>query len=120
MFSPDGRISEQGCFEELRIEEGVMNHLLTHHHGLEDLPDTSVETPHSAIKQATPTSRIPSSEELDLKRQTGDLKLYSYYYHSIGARYALTFLVLATAYIFFGKLPRKLLHILSCLYSVGY
>lgn len=102
VFGPDGRIIDQGCPEELKDENSYR------------LPvDSSTVTEEAEsqstapIPQKTLQPSAPRTGELDLKRQTGDIKLYSYYYHSIGAVYALAFLVLAAAYIFLGKLPRE-------------
>ena len=49
----------------------------------------------------------PKASELDMKRKTGDIRVYKYYFRSIGLLYSLTFLLLAAAYIFLGKLPRR-------------
>lgn len=99
VFGPDGRIIEQGCPEELKHVDRLPVDSAT--------VTEEVESEPSSVPQNTLQPAAPRTEELDLKRQTGDKKLYSYYYHSIGALYALTFLVLAAAYIFLGKLPRE-------------
>ena len=39
------------------------------------------------------------------QRQTGDFSLYKFYFRSIGAPLAMSFLCLAVGYIFMGKLP---------------
>lgn len=108
VFGHDGRISEQGFPKDLRNKDSAAKGLLTKHPSRENVIDADDTGSRSKTltKQAT-SSGMPKPEERDLKRQTGDLKLYSYYYRSIGWANSLTFLVLATAYTFLGKLPRE-------------
>lgn len=93
------------------------------HDKIEDLPSSLLEGDSDASKAlksnndgnqdkantALPPVPAPKSEQekLDLKRKTGDMSLYAYYFRSIGWIRGVAFLGLAIVYIFLGKFPRK-------------
>jgi hypothetical protein len=103
VLGADGSISQQGSFEIQQSQDDYVRSLL-----LRDATETNdgeeIEAvPEHAVLQAS--AKSPSTGELDLKRKTGDTKVYIYYFQSIGWIYSLIFLALAITYIFLGKLP---------------
>jgi len=102
----DGQIAQQGSYADLRSADGyVLNLALEQVSNAEAADDENV----NGEAQAPPKPDVvrEDSEALDLKRQTGDVSLYTFYFKS--ASVAITFFWLGLAIIYTGlsKIPRK-------------
>ena len=99
-------MAQQGSFADLQSQDNYVKSLAL---GAADFDSWEIEQNRTEKSLLPAKTQNPSPKEsgLDMKRQTGDPRVYKYYFKSIGILYSLTFLLLATAYIFLGKLPRK-------------
>jgi ATP-binding cassette subfamily C (CFTR/MRP) protein 1 len=81
-LSGDGRVVEQGSFEQLRNAGGYVQSLAARIKN----EDTPTSTSKKLNDTAQPTAPKPDNEEEieELNRQTGDFAVYKYYFASIG------------------------------------
>ncbi len=94
VLGADGRIAEQGTFEQLRSRGGFVSKLLlnpellksrTAETGAND--KTNQKTKTAAVIPKAPHGATPNDVE-DLTRRVGDLSVYKYYARSIGWKIA--------------------------------
>jgi ATP-binding cassette subfamily C (CFTR/MRP) protein 1 len=96
-------IEQSGTFAELQAREGFVGDLAL------QVRSTPTEAKPNEEDTPPPTdSKASSTPVVDdaWKRQTGDLSLYKFYFKSVGAPLAVSFLCLAVGYIFMGRLPQ--------------
>ena len=96
-----GRIAEQGSFDVLKNSGGYVQGLVAKHKGEDDSSDED------DAEEAVPIKLVPTfgpgREEYneateELNRQTGDLKVYKYYFASIGWKLNLCFVAFVVLY----------------------
>jgi len=105
VLAKDGQIAQQGSYVELQSSDGYVRDL-----ALEKISKTKVvenEKVNVAPVILKVDTVIEDSEGLDLKRQTGDMSLYKFYFKSVSATVALFWLGLAIIYTGLSKIPRK-------------
>ncbi|KAL3417375.1 ABC multidrug transporter, partial [Phlyctema vagabunda] len=101
----DGTVAQQGNYAQLQSTDGYVRDL-----ALEQVVKAKV-VDHETIDvdaQVPPDSTAvrEDSEALDLKRQTGDMSLYGFYFKSVSAGTALFWLGLAILYTGLSKIPQ--------------
>jgi len=111
VLGSDGRIAEQGTFEDLRSRNGFVSKLLLHPELLESKSSKINAGTDSNSKQATTIPKAlrgPSDNDVaDLTRRIGDLSVYKYYLRSIGPRIALIGVVSSFVWMLCQAFPRK-------------
>ena len=70
------------------------------------MPAEAEENPEDTVPSTESKASSTPADDDAWKRQTGDLSLYKFYFKSVGARLAVSFLCLAIGYIFMGRLPQ--------------
>lgn len=96
--APYSELRSNEVYPEVQVLGSVKeNHQLPLSEGSEakpikDKPQGKGSAPHSSAHEVT--------------RKTGDLKLYTFYLHSVGPLLFILWLVFAAGYIFSGKVPR--------------
>lgn len=107
-----GRVVNQAPYSELRLNEvypkvQVLESVKENHQlPLSDGSETKPIKDKSQDKDSA-----PHASAHEVTRKTGDLKLYTFYLHSVGPLLFIFWLVFAAGYIFSGKVPR------TCHYS---
>jgi len=102
-LGPDGRIAEQGTISEPENPVGYARAISEHN------PDDDfiAATP---LVEDEENAQIPSSREgsgLEMSRQSGDMKLYSYYFRSVGWLASIAFCVSQISFAFFFVFPSE-------------
>ena len=104
VLSKEGKISQQGNFDELKVQDGyVKSLLLDTHHGIEEAAPATKPTSkrkRPAIKGVTP------NDVTDLTRKTGDVAVYKYYFKSISKFGAVCFLSCTALFVFTQFFPQ--------------
>lgn len=104
VLSKEGKISQQGNFNELKVQDGyVKSLLLDTHHGIEEAAPAAKPTSkrkRPAIKGVTP------NDVTDLTRKTGDVAVYKYYLKSISKFGAVCFLSCTALFVFTQFFPQ--------------
>ena len=108
VIDKDGAIIQRGTYQELQLDDGYVKSLALRQDDASN-SEGEDEAVHrrpvvAAKDQSSPQNR---SSEQALIRQTGDRSLYKFYLQSVGAWLFILWLILASIYIFSGKLPRK-------------
>lgn len=104
VLSKEGKISQQGNFDELKVQDGYIKSLLLDtHHGIGEAapaakPASKKKRP--AIKGVTP------NDVTDLTRKTGDVAMYNYYFKSISRFGAVCFVSCTILYVFTQFFPQ--------------
>ncbi|KAF2811591.1 putative multidrug resistance protein [Mytilinidion resinicola] len=93
ILNKDGTVSQQGTFEELKVQEGYIKGLLLDpHHGTDDITSTTQIT-----TQKRPVVKGVSANDVsDLTRKTGDVAVYKYYFKTT-SRFGIVCLLAAIA-----------------------
>lgn len=103
----DGHISQQGKFDDLRIQGGFVSSLV-----LPDMPTEERKTSPKDAAKRKPLPKVlqgPSANDIaDLTRRTGDISLYRYYFASIGWKISLALLLTVCLNTLGSSFPRKL------------
>jgi ATP-binding cassette subfamily C (CFTR/MRP) protein 1 len=102
-LGPDGHIEEQGTISE--PENPVAYARVIPEHNPDD--DFIAATP--PVKDEE-TAQIPSSREgsgLEMSRQSGDMKVYSYYFRSVGWLASIAFCISQISFAFFFVFPSE-------------
>lgn len=108
----EGRISEQGHFDELNIRGGYVSSFSLQPADWLYKPDAMVvPAPGGSITRAPKTRKniAESSDDLEAEanRRTGDVSIYLYYIRSIGWPTTLVFIFCITAFVFCTSFPSK-------------
>lgn len=104
VLSKDGKISQQGSFDDLKAQDGYIKSLLLDtSHGIEQAapavnPTSKKKRP--AVKGVTP------NDVTDLTRKTGDVAVYKYYFKSISKFGAACFLTCTALFVFTQFFPQ--------------
>jgi ATP-binding cassette subfamily C (CFTR/MRP) protein 1 len=115
VLGADGRIAQQGSFDELNMREGYITGLLLPkpdwRYMTEEEETKSEETASSSslngIVAATEATEEKDSKMIEANRSTGDLTVYKFYIDSIGALYLTVFLFFICAFVFSTSFPGK-------------
>ncbi|OCK89464.1 putative multidrug resistance protein [Cenococcum geophilum 1.58] len=104
VLNKEGKISQQGNFDELKVQDGyVKSLLLDTYHGIEEAAPATKPTSkrkRPAIKGVTP------NDVTDLTRKTGDIAVYKYYFKSISKFGAVCFLSCTALFVFTQFFPQ--------------
>jgi len=104
VLNNDGRIAEQGSFDQLNANRGYVQSLLLEERKKSRQEQGETYTP---SKDTSEPREEPGTAVLDSTRQTGDLADYTYYFKSIGLPLTLAILARLSIYIFGSTFPRK-------------
>lgn len=108
----DGKVSEQGSFDELKANGGYMStftftsvesRTFSRQEELQAVQDT--DTTKESVPLVAETE--PAALEEDSTRRTGDVSVYLYYIRAIGWIPTIIFLVCITCYVFGISFPSK-------------
>ncbi|KAF2478209.1 multidrug resistance-like protein [Lindgomyces ingoldianus] len=108
-LSPEGKVAEQGTFQELKAIDGYVSKFCLEHANeqatatKEDSEMDSSSRPRT-IFQSVPNNSIITTSD-DKRRQLGDWKVYQYYFGTIGWGMTTVFLALACGWGFFSTFP---------------
>ncbi|RDW68609.1 hypothetical protein BP5796_09266 [Coleophoma crateriformis] len=102
VLSNDGRIQDQGTFEELHSRSSIQNvrEVLTSE-DVSDQQNPEVDTTQHQ-PETVPTTKFEDAQQ-NLARQTGDLSVYKYYGKSLGYTNLLVFLAILASQVFGTK-----------------
>jgi ATP-binding cassette subfamily C (CFTR/MRP) protein 1 len=107
-LSGNGRIVEQGSFEQLRNAGGYVQSLAARIKSEEDTA-SSTEKKHDVSANTTPFKPDNEEEIEELNRQTGDFAVYKYYFASIGWVSSFVFFAYVVLYGVASKMTEFLL-----------
>ena len=106
VLAKDGQIAQQGSYIELQSSDGYIRDLALGKTSKEKVAENeNVNDVALVPPQADPVRE--DSEALDLKRQTGDMSLYKFYFKSVSAAIAIFWLGLTIIYTGLSKMPCK-------------
>ena len=100
VLGTNGRITQQGSFEELNSIEGYVQSL-----------SLEKQEPSAILKHDIETIPIVMPDDLinlppaDGDRRTGDMSLYTYYIQTVGIPQSIFFVGLLSLYVFFLSFP---------------
>ncbi|MCJ1392591.1 hypothetical protein MMC18_005461 [Xylographa bjoerkii] len=100
VLGANGRITQQGSFEELNSIEGYVQSL-----------SLEKQEPSAILKHETGTTSLTMPEgfdnlpPMDGDRRTGDMSLYTYYIQTVGIPQSIFFVGLLSLYVFFLSFP---------------
>ncbi|ETS74059.1 hypothetical protein PFICI_13925 [Pestalotiopsis fici W106-1] len=104
VLAKDGQIAQQGTFGDLKNTDGYVRDLaleqIARAKAMEDEDTTDGAESKPKVEAAN-----ENSEALDLKRQTGDISLYTFYFKSVSWFLAVFWLALAILYTGLSKIP---------------
>jgi ATP-binding cassette subfamily C (CFTR/MRP) protein 1 len=103
-----GIISQQGRFKELQSQPGYIQNLLLQEPTSLDATETIKEVLLPPVQSVGLKPR--KTESLDMKRKTGDLSVYKYYFKSLGWRRTMIFILTEAICVILFKLPRTLIY----------
>ncbi|CZR60647.1 related to multidrug resistance protein [Phialocephala subalpina] len=98
----NGRLLEQGTFEQLRAQGGFVSNLIIHPGALEKEKIPGAQGKALAAK-TTPVQQPPDAS--DLTRRIGDISVYKYYFKSIGWKVVTANLVASFVYMLGRGIP---------------
>jgi len=108
VLGANGKIAQQGTYDELRQQDGFIQSILLH-------PAPSSNETFLDAKNMNGEYTKPSTKEVtvrdqaqDLARRTGDMAVYGYYMKSIGWRKATVFAGFAALAVFASSFSRRL------------
>lgn len=102
VLSKDGKIAQNGSFEELREQEGYINNLLL---GTEQIT-TDTKPAAKAAEKRPPIKGVTANDVSDLTRKTGDVAVYKYYFRSISVFGTICFLGSTALFVFTQYFPQ--------------
>lgn len=105
--SPQGTISEQGTFDQLRESDGYVSGLAARH--IVEKIDSEDEKPGSA-KPSTGNDSARENAEADLDRPVRDWAVYHYYFTSLGRGRVAVWLGVMALYSVLLLFPGKTIH----------
>jgi len=115
-LNKSGQISEQGSYDELKMSAGYVQSLSTKLKGEDVLRPTSEKAVESSrLDKPLLNAEVEELETDELNRKTGDLKVYKYYFASIGWLRCTPFVVSVIMYGVAYKLTEFLLTYCKCL-----
>jgi len=107
----DGKIAEQGNFEDLRQQNGFVNKIILKPELLHSNADKIEQTEFSTKAPSPSTSKAlrgpTASDADDLSRRIGDTAVYKYYLRAIGWKIALVNGTGAFIYMLSATFPRE-------------
>ncbi|KKY17726.1 putative abc transporter [Phaeomoniella chlamydospora] len=100
IIGEDGRIAEQGTWDDLRSEAGYISKIV-HDEGrtADRLGDDSAENTNGPKSALAPPPK--DDDTMDLTRKTGDVALYGYYFGAVGTYNLLYLMTTMALYSFF-------------------
>ncbi|KAJ5957023.1 hypothetical protein N7501_011302 [Penicillium viridicatum] len=107
-----GSVANRAPYSELQLNEvypkvQVLGSVKENH----QLPSSEGSEPKSIKDKPQGKGSAPHASAHEVIRKTGDLKLYTFYLHSVGPLLFILWLVFAAGYIFSGKVPQIWLRI---------
>ena len=104
VLGTNGRISQQGSFEELNSIEGYVQSL-----SLEKQVPSAIVKHDTEIIPLTMPDTLINLPPADGDRRTGDMSLYTYYIQTVGIPQSIFFVGLLSLYVFFLSFPGMLI-----------
>ncbi|TVY88460.1 ABC transporter [Lachnellula willkommii] len=109
VLGADGKIAEQGSFEELRSQDGFVNRIILQPELLQSKESEKVSANASSsqpLEAGPKTLRGPTaSDAADLSRRIGDISVYKYYLRAIGWKNVTVSIVASVVYTFCSIFP---------------
>ena len=102
VLTKDGKIAQNGSFEELREQEGYINNLLL---GTEQIT-TDTKPAAKAAEKRPPIKGVTANDVSDLTRKTGDVAVYKYYFRPISVFGTICFLGTTALFVFTQYFPQ--------------
>jgi ATP-binding cassette subfamily C (CFTR/MRP) protein 1 len=114
VLSADGKITEQGSFEQLRTQDGFVNKIILQPELLQSKADEIIPADGSSNRPSPAAPKAlrgpTASDAADLARRIGDISVYKYYLHAIGWKSASISIGVSVIYTFAARFPRKSFH----------
>jgi hypothetical protein len=111
VLGADGKVAEQGSFDDLRVQHGFVNKIILKPDLLQSNADNVKQTGSSSQAPSLPVPKAPrgpaASDADDLSRRIGDTAVYKYYLRAIGWRIALVNGTGALIYMLSSIFPRE-------------
>jgi ABC-type multidrug transport system fused ATPase/permease subunit len=100
ILGSDRRIAQQGTYEDLKERDGYIKNLSIH-------PPRNAQTfEGQEVASKTTIQKLPAAANLDLIRETGDIRVYLYYLQHIGWPSCLSLLLTAAGLAFTRAFPQ--------------
>jgi len=103
----DGKIAQQGTFEELRHIPGYVEGLSLKRSFDVVLTNDNVPPASSVVEEVPADIMEIEAAASDMARQTGDLSLYVYYFKTVGWGFSLYYLFAVVAFAFCYTFPSR-------------
>lgn len=104
VLSREGKIAQQGSFDELRNQDGYLNSLLV---STSRDTDEATTTTKPAPRKKPVIKGVSQNDVTDLTRKTGDMAVYKHYFKSIGWPNTIGFLGCTALFVFALFFPRE-------------
>ena len=112
VLGDEGTILQQGSFSSLNLLDGYVQSLLVEEKDEKSTPDSGLTASNENAKKPSAVAAMEPDAQKQLLRQTGDFKVYKYYWKSIGWRHGLLIVALSFCAEFCLYFPRKFLYLL--------
>lgn len=100
----DGKIAQQGNFDQLREQEGYISNLVL---GVDQTRSEVKPAEKSGLKKKLPPIKtVTATDVSDLTRKTGDVAVYRYYFKSISPIGTFCFLACTASFVFTQFFPQ--------------